>query len=141
MGKALSRIDLDIIYLDEIFRGKDFKYVEEFKELPWFPIAELLETYSENPNLRLISIRSNSDFKYAPDEMNDHKYDIIQEMIAALDDMATLIITYDNSVFEDKYAEIKMYPVADNSTNILTYVYENAAGNYVLDSIAKGEKE
>ena len=140
MAKALSRVDLDVIYLDETFRNKQFDSYDDIKELSWFPIAELLETYSDSPNLRLIIIKSASDLKFEPDDINDRKYHVIQEMIASFDDEATLIITADNSIFEDRYGDINMRPLPDDNRNIITYVYENAAGIYVLDNMYKGEE-
>jgi len=134
MGKVLSRIELDITYLDDVFRSKEFFAIDDFKSCEWFTIAEAMESYTDNPNMRIIHIKSSSDYKLSPEQMNDNKYSIIQEMIASFDDEATLIFTNDNSIFEDNYAAIGMYPIADNK-NILTYVYENAAGVYLLDKM------
>ena len=142
MSKALSRVDLDVIYIDEIFREKQFKEFETIRTLNWFPIAELLETYSDSPNLRLIIVKSASDFKYIPDEINDRKYQIIEQMLASFDDEATLIITNDNIIFEEDYGKINMYPINSGTDSFTTFVYENAPGVFVLDNIlGKGESE
>ena len=137
MSKALSRVDLDVIYIDEIFREKQFKEFETIRSLDWFSIAELLEIYSDSPNLRLVIIKSASDYKYTPDEMNNRKYQIIEQVLASFNDEATLIITNDNMIFKDRYSEINMYSINNNS--FTTFVYENAPGEFILDNILRGE--
>ena len=141
MAKALSRVDLDVIYLDETFRNKQFDSYDDIKELSWFPIAELLETYSDSPNLRLVILWPDSQLNFKPEDINDRKYHIAQEMIASFDDEATLIISIDNSIYEEDYGNIDMRPLPDNNRDEIIYVYENAAGIYVLDNMYKGVEE
>ena len=139
MAKALTRVDLDVIYLDEIFRSREFDGIEEFKESWWFPIAEQLEQFTKTPTLRIVIIKSSDDMKINPKYINDNKYSIIQEMIASFSDEATLIVTRDNTIFEPRYNEIQMYPLSVKG-NTLTYVYENYVGTYILDNMSNDEE-
>ncbi len=138
MAKALSKVDLKIVYLNEVFREKKFPEYNEVKESRWFPVAELLETYSDSPNLRLVIILWQDSY---PDFKLEDKYHIIQEIIASFDDEATLIISIDNSIYEEDYGNINMRPLPDNNRDDIIYVYENAAGIYVLDNMYKGVEE
>ena len=97
MAIVLNRVDL--VYLDDVFRSKDFLGIEDFKNSEWFKYAELLEQYTDSRNMRIIHIKSVSDYKYTPNQMNNNKYAVIQEMIASFDDDATLIFTNDNTLF------------------------------------------
>ena len=140
MSNPLSRIDLNVIYLDDIFREKMFDGIEEFKEMWWFPIAEQLEQFTTAPTLRIVIIKSSDDIKINPKYINDNKYSLIQEMIASFNDEATLIVTRDNTIFEPKYNEIQMFPLSIKG-NTLTYIYENYVGTYILDNMVSEDND
>ena len=139
MNKVLTRLDIGILYIDDIFRSKEFYKVDEYRSTKYFfPIAEVLEKYSDSPNLRIVHINRDID----NDTTNDHegRFKAIRELIASFDDEATLIIARDYSLDEDKYAEMKMYPISSDNAHIeITYVYENGPGVFLLDNMAQKE--
>ena len=136
MESRLTKISCSVLYLDEIFRSGDYENSEQYKECSWYKLVDKMTGYSDSYNMRVVMLDL---------EDLDKKYHIIQEMIASFDDEATLILLEDNFTLSDKYSEINMYHAYTDDSylidNKVFYVYENAAGSWLLDQINKGRHD
>ena len=137
--EELTKINCHILYLDDVFRNKEFTDEERYRNII-YPMAEKMKEYSDSPNMRLIEISCPIEPDIVDPNNNEKMFSIIQETIGSFDDEATLIFMYSNTLLENKFAEINMYAYSNIDKLSTIYVYENAAGSWLLDKVAE-EKE
>ena len=138
----LSKLRLDVIYIDEIYKSKDFdpKYRNEW----WYDALNRLAVFVEKKlgtdynGARMIIITSD-DYSDKQIEAFDAKIKMVMEMIASFNDEATLIMSVDKKeVFSQKYSDMNMYYLF-NVDDSDVYVYENNFGSFILDEYSKEE--
>jgi hypothetical protein len=96
--------------------------------------------YSESPNLRVVEIFNTIETDLVDPDNNERFFSTIQETIGSFDDEATLIFISHSTLLESKFADINMYIYSNIDKLSAIYVYENAAGSWLLDKVAE-EKE
>ena len=140
MDKGLTKLSCTILYLDEAFRNNR-EITDEDRSLdPIYGISEKMLEYSESPNVRVVEIFNIIETDLVDPDNNERLFSTIQETIGSFDDEATLIFISHSSLLESKFAEINMYAYSNIDKLSTIYVYENAAGSWLLDKVAE-EKE
>lgn len=140
MDKGLTKLSCVILYLDEAFRNNR-EITDEDRSLdPIYGISEKMLEYSESPNLRVVEIFNTIETDLVDPDNNERLFSTIQETIGSFDDEATLIFISHSTLLESKFADINMYIYSNIDKLSAIYVYENAAGSWLLDKVAE-EKE